>query len=362
MCWLRPLLTSAIWICLGGNIGMAQRIRIGSEPSCPRCRIEWYHVVTLAENSDHPISGKVATMARASDGTIYLSEAGERIPHVYAADGKFVKILGRKGGGPGEYQSASIILLGDGDIVHVLDPVLGRHTVVAADGRTLGSTPFPGGVSIRGAVILPGGHIVTNHIFRDRDGAGFPLQELDERGNRVRVFGDEMRYGAGGARDWQMVRKLFARRNGEVWAARPFAYVVELYSSERTKLKELIRSAEWFEPLANELDPSSGTESRPPTTEMTDLWEDATGLLWTTTLVPRADWRSRVARESPGPRDKRYNTIIEVLDPVHGRLVTSLRVDPMVLHALSSGYVASWSEQDDGRPRVDVWQVQLKRP
>jgi hypothetical protein len=213
--------------------------------------------------------------------------------------------------------------------------------------------------------MLRNGHLVMNRILGDAAGAGFALQEMDSAGRVTKLF-DEDTFDR--MNDWNLRRVLFARQNGDLWVAHPFNSVIDLYGPDRTKRKSYVRVADWLKPLAYGDRPSDGMFDRPPTSMMTGIWEDTTGLVWTLTLVPSpawtpgpsfADWRAGQLLDTGR---ERLNTLIEAFDPANGKLVASLRLQPKISYALRDGYIAGYRETADGTPLVDVWQLQLKRP
>jgi hypothetical protein len=249
----------------------------------------------------------------------------------------------------------------------VLDPRLNRRTVLSVGGKQIDAIPLGGaGPGLEVATVLPNGNVVTNWARTDPNLAGFPLQELDDKGRVIKSFGGEHAYRTDNASN--LSRLIAARRNGEIWVGHRYANIVELYSAERTLRQSLIRTAEWFPPLGAGEDPSVGNFDRSPTPAMHGIWEDADGLLWTVARVKAPSWRPgpsfqdwRAGKGKPQPVHESFDTIIEVIDPATGKLIASLRVDPFVINALSEGYVASYREETDGTPVVDVWQVRLQR-
>jgi hypothetical protein len=337
---------------------MSQTIRIDSRPACAQCKLEWKHVATLDGNS---VSGWPAWVSRGLDGRIYVIDQVERLPFVFSQTGRFERKLGRQGAGPGEYRSARAVLVGTNGRIHILDPSLGRHTVLSKDGDMAATKPLPGGTpSLASAAVLADDRIVTNQLFRDPASAGFLLQEVDPSGKRLRLFEEVERYDMG--ETWPYQRLLFARQNGEIWSAHPYNYVIDLYSRDRKKIMAITRIADWVGTPDRMSGPSAGDALEPPWMEMRALWDDRDGLLWTGTLVPSRSWQPTKDSNRALPINERYETVIEVLDPKAGALVTSLRVRQMVVYGLGNGYVATYLEGADGTPSIEVWMVQLGPP
>ena len=216
-----------------------------------------------------------------------------------------------------------------------------------------------------GAVLLQNDHLIVNRVRIDPDGVGYPLQEIDRQGKELTLFGPQESYRVGGT--FGLARLLAARRNGQLVAVKPYEYVVELYASNLALAESFARSANWFKSLPAGKSPSGGRGDEPPSTIVKGAWEDTTGMLWTATVVPAPGWKpgpnlAAWRRGAPlKPAGEGINTMIEVIDLATGRLVTSARVNPYIVHSLSNGYVASYKEDSDGTPLIDVWRLFLVR-
>jgi hypothetical protein len=346
---------------------MAQVLPVGSIKTCPACVIEWKHVLTLGATDDAPLSGMPAHIARASDGTIYVVDQRDRLPQVLGKDGRQARTFGRRGAGPGEYQEARAILIGADRRLHIIDPVLNRRTILSPTGELLGTASLGAGTMVMGdAAALPNGHFLINRVLTDPEGAGFALHEIDASGKRLRLFA-EGDYNI--RRPYSMLRRVFARQDGGVWVAHEYSNLIERHSKDGSVDLVLKRDADWLKPLPRGESPSGGDFDRPPTPAVKAIWEDADGLLWTATNVASTSWKPgptfaewRTAGEPPrNPPQQNWDTVIEVLDPGKRVLLTSLRVHAYVVYNVLNGYLASYREDDDGTPLVDLWRVNLKR-
>lgn len=82
--------------------------------------------------------GRIASIAPAPDSGFYVCDEAEPAIRQYAADGAFVRIVGRRGGGPGEYQMCDNLVVDAVDSSLVIsDPSNGRLTRVAPDDSVL---------------------------------------------------------------------------------------------------------------------------------------------------------------------------------------------------------------------------------
>ncbi len=105
---------------------------------------------------------QVLGVARISDGRIVIADGGSTELRVFSPDGKFVKSIGRKGRGPGEFDGI-LFMLRSADSLVVHDRT-SRLQVYNADGTLLRSYPrplFPGrGVSSWPGVLSDGSGVV----------------------------------------------------------------------------------------------------------------------------------------------------------------------------------------------------------
>lgn len=75
---------------------------------------------------------RVGPIARLSDGAIVVAVATEL--RFFAAHGRWVRTVGRRGGGPGEYQAIQLVRRLQGDSLLVWDQRSRRATILAPDG------------------------------------------------------------------------------------------------------------------------------------------------------------------------------------------------------------------------------------
>ncbi len=326
----------------------------------PPCRITISPVATLGSDSD-PVSPTdfQLTVARDRLGRFYVAPTAEPWSiAVYDAGGRFSKLIGRRGEGPGEYQFIMRVLTLPGDSMLVIDVGNGRITLLSPDHQPVRTIRMPG--YITDVVPLRDGTMIAHGRVATAEGIGFPLHLLSRDGSVIRSFGS-VRPEARRDRPQAGIRKIAAANAGEVWSRHMDRYEIDLYSVDGVLLRSIRRDVEWYRPY----DYRPGTPRTPPMPVAVGIWQDGPGRLWTMSRIPSDSWR--VDRRYPGqperpipPFDKyahEFETVLEVFDAATGNLLASERVPQFMMGSVGGGMVYSLRATNDGDLRVDVWEV-----
>jgi len=133
--------------------------------------------IGVAEGAEEYMLGEVADIALARDGSIYVFDRQVPVVRHYDADGKFIRSIGRRGEGPGEYRSTSgIATMRDGRLL-LWDTGNWRINVYSASGDVLTQWTTPSGTSgsstatySRAILVDTAGLVITRKtIFRGND-------------------------------------------------------------------------------------------------------------------------------------------------------------------------------------------------
>jgi hypothetical protein len=117
---------SGVW---GANVRLVEEVRIGA-----------------LEGADEYLFGRIVGVASGHNGAIYVADGEVPIIRMYDARGKFIRNLGRSGGGPGEYRAiGGIRTLRDGHLA-LWDNRSQRITVYNPNGEYVRSHPVPSGL------------------------------------------------------------------------------------------------------------------------------------------------------------------------------------------------------------------------
>lgn len=111
--------------------------------TAPREAPEWRAepiVVVATAGGESGEFGSIRSILLAPDGTLYVVDPSKRALSIFDSTGRFVRVLGREGSGPGEYREPySIAWMGKS--LAVLDPRNGRLGLYDSTGHWLTSWP-----------------------------------------------------------------------------------------------------------------------------------------------------------------------------------------------------------------------------
>lgn len=341
-----------------------QRIEITSRPTCPRCTIQLVPVATLGDADGPGALGTPSVVAMDRQGYFYVSTmeaSGEFV--VFSSAGKYVKTVGRRGSGPGEFRFIRRIVP-YGDKVHVFDSGLNRWSTLGSEGEVVTSATIP---TPLGALVLNDSLTLVNAKILSRELVGVPLHLVSVKGEILRSFGAD---GTVFRLDIPLMgwRQLAKSGSDRIWAAYLTQYVIDQWDVEGNKRIELARQADWFKPHFR-----GAVESRTddaPSPWIAAIHEDRQGRLWTLVAVADPNYNATLERRQmtdgiryiPKDLNRYFDTVIEVIDPKAGRLIASQRLDQHITHFLDADHVAGYREMPDGTPVISVWRVQLVQP
>ncbi len=269
--------------------------------------------------------------------------------------GRVVRVLGRQGEGPGEYQRPTIVLADSGRVLindnfgnwHVFD-TLGRPI------QTITST-VPGATQ---GLLLRGDTVLVAQSASEPERFGYPLHLVAPDGRTVLSFETEDRTDNPSHR-FARYRALARESDSTFWVARMDRYEIELWSTAGKRLKSLAMQRDWFPPF--DVDPQSIDRER-PLGMLLKLHRDGHGHLLVLLRRARADWKARpiTGRGWMSPTDgmEFIDEVVEVLDQRTGTLLGSfVQRDVPILGFLDDGRVFGVSADASGRQLPFVGRV-----
>lgn len=324
------------------------------------CSIALRTVISLSD-ADHPgLFGYVPLLARDSRGRWYVSSTddGTRAVGVFGVDGKLDEVLGREGGGPGEFRSIDFIAVGPGDTLWVYDNHLQRRTAFDADHKLVRIDRLP--ARVYDVFPVAGGRAVASANVRTPEHIGLPLHMLDPAGRILRSFGPSA------AAYWPdlsyaMIQRIAGGPDGTIWAAPMNDYTVTAYTTTGEKVRSLRRTVPWFRPWHQ---PASSTARPGPYVLSIGFDSDDPALIWVILGVADPDVPEvrtpRMGRRTQEAIDSLYDTIIEAVDVMRGVVVASERFDHRYA-GMADGLLPKLRVDETGNVWLDIVAPSIRR-
>lgn len=292
--------------------------------------------------------------------------AADVLPRLYDAHGRFIRQLGRRGDGPGEFQVPTVWDTLPGDSLVVTDLWGQRTTILAADGTFGRSVPVLNGA--RQVVVTADGDLVVNAPYNGTGAAWAPLIRADPRGTVEASFGGDSA-GCGRYCNELGTRVITADATGGVWAAWQLkTYVLEHYDRRGRLITRWHPPAGWFVPM-DSFPPRPGDQH--PPSMIQGLQQDAAGHLWIIGSTADAHWERGLGTARPGEGGRAYRPvdnvaayldgIVEVRDTSTGALVALRRFPSAGLLTVSPTLIAQVRTNEDGAYLVDIFRISLRR-
>jgi sugar lactone lactonase YvrE len=308
---------------------------------------EWTLVEELrlgsAEAEGPELFGDVRALEVDRAGRIYVLESQAKEIRVFGADGSHVRTIGRKGGGPGEFESPAGLMWDAGGRLWVVDQQNARFSVFDTAGAFLTSHRRPGGFS---RLPWPGGMDTQGRLYdiallgggtREARRPSFGLVRLDAQMQPVDTFrlpereqpSFEIENAGGTVRTAVGIPFTPAthwRRGpaGDVWVGTSDRYSVARVSFAGDTVRvvereyepvpvtaaerdEVLGRLKWFTDQGGRVDPSRIPGEKPA---FTGIFPDERGYLWVFPSVPAGT----------------EGTTLDVFDP-EGRYLGAVRTE-----------------------------------
>lgn len=337
--------------------GSPEILQITVDSTCQGCAISAEHVATLGAVEDPTSPWTFTTVVRDTTGHFYV--APTMVSHeiaVYGPTGGFLRTLGRGGEGPGEFEGIRALKITGGDTLHVFSS--GRHTVMST---TTGEVFSVGSLVNHGREfhVFEDGRVLQDQTNITPGVTAAPVHLYESDGRKVRSFGlpstDSQEI-----RDTGMQRSVSFTEAGEIWINPYGHFRLELWDTTGTHLKTLVRDSPWLTPWTSD-EPGAPYRTK-PNARVLGVHEDREGRLWVHGRVPDRNWQ-------PGPPsgfyEDVYDSILEVIDPATGKLLTSRTfdgADQLFFGFISYDLIFAIREGDFGVSLIDVWRVWFHRP
>lgn len=341
-----------------------QVIRIPERVSCGDCSIKVSHVATLPSGF---VAGAVDVMPiavrRDSQRRIWLFTNG-KMAQVYGADGRFLREVGRFGGGPGEFRLPLDVVSLPGDSVLVMDGGSGRASVFDVSLRFARQIQLP--APFLGAVLTKWPRAMGGARIANASAAGFPIHVFEFAGSDARVI-SSFGPGNGVLRHGREAfnQQVLARLNGrEVAAATLNAYRVHIFSDDGAMKRAFLRQPAWFSDT-NRM--GIGGPSQPPPPSIVAIQRASDSTLWVAVRVPALNWERAWEGVPKGVREVTsaqldyaalFRTRLDLINVVSGRLLATTELEGVVAGSLED-HTFAFFRNANGEPRLILERVEV---
>ena len=335
------------------RLGGQEPEHVSGEVTCAECAITLDTVLTIG-GLDGPgldVVSMFSSVAVDRRGRVLVWEGGEAEISVFGSTGRYLRTVGRRGEGPGEYGSISHIGVGP-RYIHVFEYHKGR-TMLDHDFQVVRTDRFPGQILsvavVSDDVVVFVADVPTPasvghqlHLLR-------PSGEMASHGYDGGVYSSELT-------PWATTRTAVAGEGSTVWAV-----PLEVNRLVRWDLAPEPMVGRVFDRRVAEFD--EGGDAFAPARLGSAMLDDRG--LWLSWHTADPDWTgpppsldSRVST----PIDQLRNGWLDLVDPATGQTLARYRQDGVFGHfAGGSSYVAGYEETDAGVPFLHLLEPRLSR-
>lgn len=362
VCFVAPLLAIPIGLAKSQD----EPRPISDAASCRRCVVNVRNVLTL-KSGDSTLTWIPADVLVSSNGDVFVVEVGG-LPFRFGRDGTYLGTVGVAGRGPGEFAGTVGLARGAGDSTLAVQ-IDGRVIVIDPAGVPQREVRLPTPLAPLKVVEWPS-RVLATGFLGSPEAAGYQVHLFDFRGPRatvVRSFGWERgRMTPGG--NSAIPQNLSTPREGSFWMSDPLEYRLIRWNAAGESTSAVRRSPDWFRGRSQAW---IGNPTTPPPPSVVGIAEDAEGLVWVYSRVARANWQAGWPRLAEGVRElssksidytKLFEIVVEVLDPVRGRVVVRQTMREFVVDVLDNGDVVAYRTLADGVPELSILRPRLTRP
>jgi hypothetical protein len=349
-CRVLLFVTSALVLAAAPTRGQVREIVVSGAPHCSGCRIELERVVTIGSTADENLYRQMSLLVQGPGPAYYVTSSyTPGVILVYDAAGRFLRTIGRSGGGPGELGGEPLLRVTPEDSLHVVSN--GRLTVFPArsgaaarswnyDVGVWGLTGMAGGITA--AALAPNARQETVRLYNPdgtrRASIYFEglLQHRDQLAQRVHASGDTL---------------LLVSATGR--------YRIQAFDRDGRLRWTVDRQADWFPPYARQ--PRGAPVLTPSLPDIVGAWIESNRYLWVLLERPADDWRAVQVRGGTDALDFNalFGSQLEVIDLQSGRVLASRRLDWLRPAAERTPLVYTAGTASTGEVVFNVWRPTL---
>lgn len=340
---------------------------VGASAPCTSCRIEIGPTVQLHGGSGDSL-GLPTTVSVDGRERYWLARHTD-LPSLYDSSGAFLQYVGTRGSGTNEFQQPIAFLPLPGDSMLVFDVGTSARAVVIGPSLEPVRTIQLPGLLLPGSAVGWPNHFLLSGIAETAGARGWTLHTVSAEQPELAVlnsFGNESlpprRY-----KSMAAFQRVTPARDSGYWTTDILQYRISHFSDSGSLIRMFDHTPDWFPSPSPD---NIGTPTSPPPPKIFAIWQAPDGLLWVYGRVASRDWHSGWPKVPPGTRDvpvsaiqeaKLYSTMVEVLDPQTGLVVTSKGFDGYASAVLTDGRVVFYAEDLAGQARITVSSLLLIR-
>ena len=347
----------------GGQIypaGAQAIVAIGDEVSCPECRIDVEMMFELGGPGDTTNIVHANFLPMDSRGRFYYQSVyfpGSIV--VFDGQGRHIHTFGRDGEGPGEFRSWAALFVSPGDSLYTFDSGLYRLSVFSPEFEFVRSARIDPPLRPLDGFFQDDGPLLITAIERGPEVFGRPFHVVGPDGRVRRSFGEKEGIITGDV-ELDLARRIGPAEDGGFWATHVYdQYAIEHWGPEGELLEILERHADWApSPDAPTSSPRDAS-GPPPSSIVANIQVDDAGLLWMLIWVADEDWET--AFDDPDAQPSRHDlrdTMIEVLDPEHRRVVARTRIDDLAIGFSGPGVMYTYDDREVF-DKLKLWRLRL---
>lgn len=348
-----------ICVLMASHPGFLHALSVPLQECPATCTIRLERPVLVDGRSQEALVGRPRRAVENHRGDLILLSGRAGPPIVFDGSGRYVRLLGSQGQGPGETVYPSWIDASLDDSVRVFQN--DRTVVFSPALQHVRTTSLPQPTLLRMvAPLRPGVHAVQSAQF---DSPAIRVNPILVRRENGQIL---YRIDVPRLNGWP-TRTAFTRdaSNAErLWLVeyQPRSFkgyrVVHLTESGK-RLGMLERRPEWWEKDPRTEPLTSAISPRFPTTPWSAIWDvrqvgpDLLGILAGT---PTAAWRD--VPFNPRTNEgyfNRFDTVLEIVDIRRDALVAAVRLNGSPISFVSDSAIATYAETSDGFPQVTIW-------
>ncbi len=285
---------------------------------------------------------------------------------LFDASGRFSKLIGREGQGPGEFRTIIGVMVGPGDSIYVFEAIPTHYTVLSPTHEYVRSSRIPVSARPHPVVVDQNGTLMMFALSPAKDLVGAPLHLLAGDGRSLGAFSAPARSFTIDSRS-AFHRNISRSPTGEILVAHPAEYRIDVFGADGALHRTVRREAPWFQPWGGiAVEPPS---VQPPRPAVMAAWMLGADRLLTMISTADLEWKAagntndRVERAGDriqvNAYRKQLDPIFEVLDLRTNTVLASRRVDGYFQPSATPGLVVLQRESAEGVPILDVWRAVL---